>query len=114
MNSKYAQNYREIEWLPIPKHEPQPVRKARSRLAGPMIISDTIDPTQSMADGRHYTSKSRLRATYRPDGNPDGKRYGEVGNDVPMAPPPPPHTRVKRPEIKATVARALSKAGLGA
>lgn len=107
-SSAYAQNYREIEWPPVPKHEPQPVRKVRSHLPGPMIIGDTIEPTQSMLDGKHYTSKSQLRRTYREAG------MTEAGNDAPMSPPPKPRTRVNRTEIQATVAKAFSKAGLGA
>lgn len=106
MPGRYAENYREIEWLPIPKHEPRPIRKARSHLPGPMIIGDTIEPTQSMLDGRLYTSKSKLRQTYREHG------VTEVGNDVPMAPAP--RTRVNRKEIRASVGRAISRSGLGA
>ncbi|GAB6854048.1 hypothetical protein [Asaia astilbis] len=58
-----------------------PPSLARSDLPCPMIISDTIDPTESMADGNTYTSKTALRRTYRPDGNPQGREYVEVGND---------------------------------
>ncbi|OUJ13824.1 hypothetical protein [Acetobacter okinawensis] len=56
-------------------------RAARSDLPCPMLITDTIDETQSMADGQFYTSKRALRRTYRADGNPQGKEYIEVGND---------------------------------
>lgn len=59
---------------------PAPV-VARSPLPCPMIISDSIDPTESMADGKTYTSKTALRRTYRPDGNPQGREYVELGND---------------------------------
>lgn len=104
----YSENYLEIEWLPIPKHEPQRIRKARSRLPGPMIISDTMEPVRSMLDGRMYDSKAKLRSTYRAAG------VTEVGNDVSLKPAPPPHTRVDRKEIEASVGRALSRAGLGA
>lgn len=58
----------------------QPV-EARSSLPCPMIISDGIDPIESMADGRTYTSKTALRRSYRADGNPQGVDYIEVGND---------------------------------
>lgn len=53
----------------------------RSSLPCPMLITDSIDETQSMADGKFYTSKHALRRTYRADGNPQGKEYTEVGND---------------------------------
>lgn len=53
----------------------------RSDLPCPMLIMDTIDPVQSMADGNFYTSKQALRRTYRADGNPQGKEFVEVGND---------------------------------
>ncbi|MFE8872127.1 hypothetical protein ACE4RV_02880 [Acetobacter persici] len=46
-----------------------------------MLITDTIDPVQSMADGNFYTSKQALRRTYCADGNPQGKEFIEVGND---------------------------------
>lgn len=55
--------------------------ETRSGLACPMIISDTIDPVVSQADGKTYTSASALRATYRADGNPQGMNYIEVGNE---------------------------------
>jgi len=53
----------------------------RSDLPCPMVISDGIEPTESMADGQVYTSKTALRRTYRADGNPQGREYVEVGND---------------------------------
>jgi hypothetical protein len=108
MSGDYARNYNEIEWLPIPKHEPVPIRKARSHLPGPMLIRDDMEPVQSMLDGKLYTSKSRLRRTYREAG------VTEVGNDVKFDPPPPPRSRVKRKEIEAAVGKAFSRVGLGA
>ena len=41
----------------------------------PFIASDTMEPVQSMLDGKMYTSKSQLRATYKAAG------VIEVGND---------------------------------
>jgi hypothetical protein len=67
---------------------------ARSDLPVPLIISDTMEPTRSPADGRVYTSKSALRATYKPSGNPQGRSYVEMGNDVPKGPPPAPKADV--------------------
>ena len=47
----------------------------QGELACPMIILDTMKPTQSMLDGKYYDSKSNLRRTYRQGG------VEEVGND---------------------------------
>jgi hypothetical protein len=42
----------------------------------PMVISDTMDAVRSMADGKIYESKSRMRAEQKARG------YVEVGNEV--------------------------------
>lgn len=55
---------------------------AKSDFPCPRLNLDTIEPTISMADGKEYTSKAALRATYRADGNPDGVNYVEVGNET--------------------------------
>lgn len=44
-----------------------------------MVIRDSIDGLQSMADGRVYDSKSALRRSYTADGNPQGRDYQEIG-----------------------------------
>lgn len=72
----YKENYRLIDW----SKDLAPVRKpdiapARSDLPCPLVISDVMDPVQSMLDGKYYTSKSALRATYQKAG------VVEVGND---------------------------------
>ncbi len=80
---------------------------AQSDLPGPYIAGDTMQPVQSMRDGKMYDSKSRLRRTYRQAG------MIEVGNDPALfrkKPKPPPD----RQKIRATIHRAFSKAGLGA
>lgn len=53
---------------------------ARSSFPTPAIMRDSIDPCRGM-DGRMYDSLSGLRRTYRPDGNPQGERYNEIGNE---------------------------------
>jgi hypothetical protein len=63
-------------YAPAPKPMP-----ARSDLPCPYLSLDTIQPTISMADGKEYTSKSALRATYKANGNPQGVDYIEVGNE---------------------------------
>ncbi len=82
----------------------------RSGLAGPACISDTMEQgVQSMLDGKIYSSKSALRATYRQAG------VTECGND-PAIMNPKPFVRPKpdRAAIKAAVRRAASRVGLGA
>jgi hypothetical protein len=87
-------------------HGAAPARRARSSYASPSVISDTMAPVQSMLDGRLYESKSALRATYRSAG------MTEVGND-PAILRPRPRTKPDRRAIKAAIARAFSRAGLG-
>lgn len=53
----------------------------RSGLPCPQILNDRFDqPTQSMADGKYYTSKAAMRESYKASGNPQGVDYVEVGN----------------------------------
>lgn len=80
----------------------------RSDLPGPSVIGDSMEPVQSMLDGRMYDSKSRLRATYRRAG------VTEVGNEVAAVTKPPPKPKVDRNAVKASVRKAFSQAGLGA
>lgn len=83
--------------------------RAQSGLSCPRIMSDTMDPVKSMLDGKLYDSKSALRSTYKAAG------VVEVGNDSSVtAPKLQPKPKPDRQQIKATVAKAFSKAGLGA
>lgn len=84
-------------------------RGPRSHLPAPQVIGDTMDPVQSMLDGKLYDSKSRLRATYREAG------VVEVGND-PSVTDPKPFRKPKpdRKAIRASLERAASRVGLGA
>lgn len=65
---------------------PEQARAVRSSFPCPIIRKDTIEPVQSMADGKVYDSLSALRRTYRADGNPQGEEYTEIG-DAPMRGP---------------------------
>ncbi|MBX4957017.1 hypothetical protein [Rhizobium lentis] len=59
-------------------HNCMPVKNlAQSDLPSPHFVSDTID-IQSMHDGRHYTSKAKLRSAYRAAG------VVEIGNEKPQ------------------------------
>lgn len=68
-------------------------RCARSEFPMPMIISDRIEPVQSMADGKTYDSMAALRRTYRADGNPQGVEYTEVGDAERSGPETPKVTK---------------------
>ena len=82
---------------------------ARSELSAPSFIRDGMEPVQSMLDGKMYDSKAALRATYRAAG------VVEVGNDSSVFnPPPPPKPKISKANVKATVDKAFSRAGLGA
>jgi hypothetical protein len=86
----------------------------KSDLPSPMIISDTIEPTQSMADGKFYTSKAAIRATYKPSGNKDGKSYIEVGNDSSVVNPKPfKRPKPDRKEVRKSIEKAFSRVGIG-
>lgn len=95
-------------------HNCMPERNyAASDLPAPMLIQDSMEPTQSMVDGQYYTSKSALRATYKPSGNKEGVRFIELGGD-PSITKPAPKPKPDRKAIKAAVGKAFSQAGLGA
>jgi len=110
---KVCGGWHDIERWP---HNCMPERNyAASDLPAPMLINDSMEPTQSMVDGQFYTSKAALRATYKPSGNKDGKRYVELGNDSSILDPKPfKKPKPDRNEIKAAVGKAMSQAGLGA
>lgn len=88
-------------------HAPEPALHARSAHGCPMVIGDTMDPVQSMLDGKLYDSKRALRATYRAAG------VTEVGKD------PSIYRKKARPKpdrkaIRESIGKAFSRAGLGA
>ena len=88
-------------------HAPDPAFHARSALGAPIVIADEMPATQHMADGNFYTSKRKFRTVTRAHG------CVEVGNDPAMFRRQP-KPRPDRNSIKAAVARAFSRAGLGA
>ena len=88
-------------------------RLTRARCSGrPRVIADEMAPTQSMLDGKYYTSKAALRQTYIPSGNAEGARFVEVGNDPSMLRPRRKSTP-DRSAIKASVGKAFARAGFG-
>ena len=79
-DAAYKANYLKIDWRPLPPVD-KPIRQrgARSGFPCPMVIRDSMDDIQSMADGRIYDSKSALRRSYTAEGNPQGRDYQEIG-----------------------------------
>lgn len=76
---------------------------ARGNYPLPMLIGDSMDPTQSMADGNYYTSKRAMRAHYREAG------VTEVGNEWNDKIPGP---KPAAPSNKAAIAEAFKRAGI--
>jgi len=50
-------------------------------LCVPQIIRDEMDPVQNQHDGKMYTSKRAMRASYLPSGNKEGARLIEIGTE---------------------------------
>lgn len=78
-------------------HQPK-----RSQLSCPMIAQDTMEPVQSMLDGKMYDSKSKLRSTYRAAG------MVEVGND-PARLRPRKRSKPDRAAIKTSIEKAKAR-----
>lgn len=74
---RICRGWHNVEAWPSDCYKPR--SEARSSLAVPYFICDSMDETQSMLDGKYYTSKSELRATYKAAG------MIELGNEE-MAP----------------------------
>ncbi|NKL79954.1 hypothetical protein [Rhizobium leguminosarum] len=89
-------------WHPLDKwpHNCMPVKNlARSDLPAPHFVSDSID-IQSMHDGRHYTSKAKLRSAYRSAG------VVEIGNEKPQ---PIEKPKTDRNEIRKELQRVYAE-----
>lgn len=78
MNDGWEQTER--GWRKV--YTPRPAPSARADLACPVVIGDSMDPTEHI-DGKFYESKSAYRAVTKANG------FVEVGNDP---------ARLKRPE----------------
>lgn len=96
----------ETHWLSEWPHNHREAEPKRSDLSSPMVITDTMEPVKSMADGKVYSSKAALRATYKPSGNPDGISYSEVGNEVVGGKPAP---KTDEKAIQASLQKALAR-----
>jgi hypothetical protein len=100
MTDAYRQNFALIDWsqpiLEPPRAErPEPKRAA---FPCPRIVRDEMPPTQCMADGAIYDSKSRMSRVHRDHG------MIEVGNEK-LSPFQP--KRPSRKVINETVERAI-------
>lgn len=74
----------------------------------PQIMrGDEQEALLSYADGKMYTSKAAMRASYKASGNPQGVEYIEVGDDQSRKKKP---ARVKSDPaaIKSSVERAVA------
>ncbi len=96
----------DYHWLSAWRNNHVEADEPRCPLTAPMVISDTIEPVRSMADGNYYSSKAALRSTYKPSGNPDGISYIEVGNDQPKTPVKP---KTDEKAIQASLEKALAR-----
>jgi len=69
----------------------------------PMVISDTMDAVRSMADGKMYESKTRMRAEQKARG------YIEIGNDtgrmMKQAAQKPERPKIKKDDIRQAIAK---------
>ncbi|PDT19505.1 hypothetical protein [Rhizobium hidalgonense] len=72
---------------------------AQSDLPAPHFVSDSID-IRSMHDGRHYTSKAKLRSEYRAAG------VEEIGNEKPR---PIEKPKTDRNEIRKELRRVYAE-----
>lgn len=69
--------------------------------------SDDHEPILSMADGQVYTSKAKMRESYRARNNPQGIEYAEVGTDQSHKKAPP-RKKIDPDAIKSSVERAVA------
>lgn len=99
----FKDNYKLIDWsAPISMPRKKVIEPARSDLPCPLIMSDVMEPVQSMLDGKMYDSKSALRATYRAAG------VIEVGND-PQRLVPRKKPKIDRRQVKTTLEKAAAR-----
>lgn len=83
-------------------------RPARSSLPCPRLILDEMPAVKSMADGKMYTSKAKMRQSYLPNGNPQGARYVEVGNEYDK-PFNAPETKIDTSKIDNALNKAVAR-----
>ena len=80
-------------------------------IVAPNVIRDELPVArQSQVTGTWHESKRGIRATYQPSGNPEGKLYQEIGNEVqkPFKSPP-----IDPKGIRESMAKAQAKLDRG-
>lgn len=80
-------------------------------IVAPNVIRDEL-PTarQSQVTGTWHESKRGIRATYQPSGNPEGRLYQEIGNEVQK---PFQRPKLDRKKIKDAVDHAKTRLASG-
>lgn len=74
--------------------------KAKRVISAPMVRSDTIDPIRG-PDGKMHDSLSSYRHSCTPEGNPQGERYFELGDqELPEFKAPEFDRKARRDAIK--------------
>lgn len=107
MNEMYRANFKEIEWRELPVERTAYVPSKRSHLPGPMVIGDTMEPTQHMCDGIYYTSKAKFRSVTR------AHKCVEAGDDRSITDPKPfKRPRPDRKQIRQSADKALARVGI--
>lgn len=88
-------------WIDKKTGEPMPRANPDSPPCLPRIdTSDSQEPLLSHADGKLYTSKAAMRASYRAENNPQGVNYVELGPEPYRRPKPTPDKEGIRTAIK--------------
>lgn len=98
-------NWHDLE-MPWPRSCTSHIESARSDLPFPAVMSDAMEPVQSMASGKFYTSKRAMRAEYKALG------MIEVGND-PARLKPFKKPRSSEKAIRETVEKAAARFARG-
>lgn len=105
----YKRGYDRIVWKPIVHEERLHTAPARSALPCPMIGGDNMERPAWGPDGKLHTSKSSLRASYKPSGNPMGNSYIEIGNE--KLPDPPKVKASSDADIDKSIHKAIARLG---
>lgn len=83
-------------------------RRPGEVLAAPNVVGDEMPAVRNQYDGKVYTSKRAIRASYQPSGNKDGMQLIEVGNDPARLRPKPKHKPDRR-AIRQSLAKAEAR-----
>jgi hypothetical protein len=79
-------------------------------IVAPNVIRDEMPALQSQVTGEIFESKRGIRKTYQPSGNPDGRLYQEIGNEIQK---PFKRKQASAKEIRTSMAKAQAKLDRG-